>query len=208
MVSWWMVFQGIVVSRVTFLWKVFVEGREKAKRGTGYVIVANHQSMLDIVVMNLLKLNLRWVSKIEVFKIPLLGWTMLMANYIKIERGSKQSAIKMLDHASDILKDDISVVLFPEGTRSRDGSIGKFKAGAFQLAIRNDKPILPVILDGTGDVLPKNGWRFTGGHKIRVRVLDPVHPGSFGTGNPDELAQKFHALMSGELEKMRKETLS
>jgi 1-acyl-sn-glycerol-3-phosphate acyltransferase len=94
-------------------------------------------------------------------------------------------------------------MLFPEGTRSPDGDIGPFKLGAFQLAIMTDKSILPVIVDGTGGILPKKGLMFSAGHVIRVKVLDPVHPGSFGTADPEELMTKFRSMMINELNMMR-----
>jgi 1-acyl-sn-glycerol-3-phosphate acyltransferase len=94
-------------------------------------------------------------------------------------------------------------MIFPEGTRSADSEISFFKRGAFQLAISADKPILPVLFDGTGGVLPKHGRIFRGFHNISIRVLDPVEPSSFGTSNCDELAMKFQVMMTEELKKLR-----
>jgi 1-acyl-sn-glycerol-3-phosphate acyltransferase len=155
--------------------------------------------------MNCLRYRFRWISKIENYKIPVLGWYMKMAKYIVVDRGNKESKAEMMERSAESLRKGISIMMFPEGTRSKDKEIGVFKNGAFQLALMTDKPILPVIVDGTGDVLPKHGVIFTSGHVLRMRVLDPVYPGSFGTGNPEELASKFRTLIINELNKMQKE---
>lgn len=97
-------------------------------------------------------------------------------------------------------------MLFPEGTRSADKEIGFFKWGAFQLAIQADVPILPVLIDGTGGILPKHGLIFSSGYHIRLRVLDPVPPASFGTDNPEYLAKKFSSLFASELKKLKSES--
>jgi 1-acyl-sn-glycerol-3-phosphate acyltransferase len=201
----WMVIQGVVLTKMSPFWKVTVEGREKIDSKQPYVIVPNHQSMLDIVFFNLLYHRLRWVSKIEVFKVPVLGWEMKMVKYIPLERGNKQSVVKMMEYCVTSLRDGISVVIFPEGTRSLTGAIGKFKTGAFQLAVKTDKPILPVLIDGTGDILPKHGFIFRNRRTVRIRVLDPVFPAQFGTGDPEELASMIQSVMVKAMEEMRNE---
>lgn len=200
----WMIFQGIVLTYMNPVWKVKVEGREKVDHKQTYVIISNHQSILDIVIFNTLHKTLRWVSKAEVFKVPLLGWEMKMVKYISIERGNKHSVARMMEECTASLKEGVSVVLFPEGTRSLTGEIGRFKTGAFQLAMKTGRPILPVILDGTGDVLPKKGIIFQERRAVRVRALDPVFPDSFGTENAEELAEKLRTMMSDALENVRK----
>jgi 1-acyl-sn-glycerol-3-phosphate acyltransferase len=94
-------------------------------------------------------------------------------------------------------------MIFPEGTRSTDNNIGFFKRGAFQLALSANTPILPVLIDGTGGVLPKHGLIFGGFHKITIKVLDPVPPESFGTKDCDELAAKFQIMMSEAMKDLR-----
>jgi 1-acyl-sn-glycerol-3-phosphate acyltransferase len=125
----WMVIQGIVLTRMSPFWKVVVDGREKIDKNQAYVIIPNHQSMLDIVFFNMLRHRLRWVSKIEIFKVPLVGVEMRMVKYIEVERGSKSSVIRMMEKCMESLREGISVVIFPEGTRSLTGAIGKFKSG-------------------------------------------------------------------------------
>jgi 1-acyl-sn-glycerol-3-phosphate acyltransferase len=128
---------------------------------------------------------------------------MRMAKYIAVDRGNKDSKAEMMDKSAQSLRKGISIMMFPEGTRSHDREIAPFKLGAFQLALSTDKSILPVIVDGTGGILPKHGLMFSSGNNLKIKVLDPVHPGSFGTANPEELAIKFRTLMVDELKKMR-----
>jgi len=202
----WMVFQGIVLTKMSPFWKVVTEGREKIDQNQAYIIVPNHQSMLDIVFFNMLHHRLRWVSKKEIFHVPLVGWEMRMVKYIELVRGNKASVIKMMEKCIESLKEGVSIVIFPEGTRSLTGQIGKFKTGAFQLAVRTDKPLLPVLIDGTGEIMPKKGGIiFRNRRIIRIRVLDPIFPGQFGTGNPDELASRVQALMVDAMDELRSE---
>ena len=202
----WMIFQGIVLTKMSPFWKVIAEGREKIDPDQAYIIVPNHQSLLDIVFFNMLRHRLRWVSKTEIFRLPLVGQEMKMVKYIELIRGNKASVIKMMEKCVESLKAGISIVIFPEGTRSLNGEIGKFKTGAFQLAVRTDKPLLPVLIDGTGEIMPKKGGIiFRSRRIVRIRVLDPIFPGQFGTGNPDELATRVQALMVDAMNKLRSE---
>lgn len=94
-------------------------------------------------------------------------------------------------------------MIFPEGTRSHDREIGFFKRGAFQLALEANVPVLPIVIDGTGGILPKHGLVFGSGHYVTIRILDPVEPSSFTSDNPFELAEEFRLLLTSELQKMR-----
>jgi 1-acyl-sn-glycerol-3-phosphate acyltransferase len=200
----WMVIQGIVLTKMSPFWKVIVDGREKIDHKQAYIIIPNHQSLLDIVFFNMLRHRLRWVSKKEIFRVPLVGWEMRMVKYIELIRGNKASVIRMMEECVSSLQEGISVVIFPEGTRSLTGAIGKFKSGAFQLAVRTDKPLLPVLIDGTGEIMPKKGGIiFRNRRVVRIRVLDPIFPGQFGTGDPEQLAARVHALMVTAMEEMR-----
>jgi 1-acyl-sn-glycerol-3-phosphate acyltransferase len=200
-----LIYQAIIISHILPIWKVKVERRNKAVPGTTYVIISNHQSSLDILLINCLRYRFKWISKIENNKVPILSWYLKMADYITVDRGDKESKEKMMEESYSCLKRGISIMLFPEGTRSADSQIGFFKRGAFQLAISTNTPLLPVLIEGTGDVLPKHGHVFRGFHKITIRVLDPVEPSAFGTENYDELAMKFQEMMTIELKELRNE---
>jgi len=203
---WILIYQSVIISALIPIWKVDITGREKAIKGTTYVVIANHQSTLDILLINCLRYRFRWISKIEIMKVPVLGWYLGMAGYITVNRGNDESKAEMLEKSFHSLKEGISVMLFPEGTRSADGEIGFFKRGAFQLALQAGVPILPVIIDGTADILPKHGLIFRSGYRVRIKVLDPVLTASFGTLNPDLLALDLNKLMKSELSLLRSET--
>lgn len=202
----WMVIQGIVLTKMSPFWKVIVDGREKIDHNQAYIIIPNHQSLLDIVFFNMLRHRLRWVSKKEIFRVPLVGWEMRMVKYIELIRGNKASVIRMMEQCVESLKDNISIVIFPEGTRTLTGAIGRFKTGAFQLAVKTDKPLLPVLIDGTGEIMPKKGGIiFRSRRIVRIRVLDPIFPGQFGTGDPEELATRVQAQMVAAMDELRRE---
>ena len=202
-IHWVLMYQSLLLVRIVPIWNIESEGREKATKGTAFVIISNHQSILDILFVNYLRYKFKWVSKIENIKIPVLGWYLRMAGYIIINRGNEESKTEMLEKSYECLKRGISVMIFPEGTRSIDKQIGFFKRGAFQLALKADVPILPILIDGTGDILPKHGLVFGCGHNIRIKVLDPVLPQSFNSSNPDDLALKISSLMTMELQELR-----
>jgi 1-acyl-sn-glycerol-3-phosphate acyltransferase len=144
-IHWWLVIQGCLLTKLIPIWKIIVEGREKAQRKTPYIIISNHQSMLDILILNCLRYRFKWISKIENNKVPVLGWYMKMAKYILVERGNKESKAEMMEKSAQCLRNGISIMMFPEGTRSRDREIAPFKPGAFQLALMTDKSGSPRI---------------------------------------------------------------
>jgi 1-acyl-sn-glycerol-3-phosphate acyltransferase len=188
------------------IWKIRIEGRDKATNNTTYVIISNHQSLLDILMINCLRYKYKWISKVELLNVPVLSWYLKMAEYIIIDRNNEESKVAMLDESLECLKKGTSIMIFPEGTRSRNNEIGFFKRGAFQLALQANVPILPVLIDGTGGILPSHGLIFNSGCKIRIRVLDPVLPESFDTSSPEELARKFSLAMTSELKTLRDNT--
>ncbi len=202
-IHWMLNLQSLFLVWILPIWKVRIEGREKAVKGTPYVIISNHQSILDILLVNCLRYPFRWISKIENIKLPVLGWYLRMADYIIVDRGNSESKEKMLERSFICLKGGTSIMMFPEGTRSASREIGFFRRGAFQLAISAHVPILPIVLDGSGDVLPKHGFIFTTGHKIRIKVLDPVMPESFNTDDPDLLSRNFSNFMTEALNELR-----
>jgi len=201
----WLSFQGRVLIRVSPLWKLHISGSENYVPGETYVMISNHQSLLDIPVVESLKMDYRWVSKVEIFRVPVLGWSMHLAGYISLKRGYKESVIKMMEKSEKVLRKGESLFIFPEGTRSPDCEIKKFKTGAFRLALETNTPILPVIIDGTGAVLPKKGFVFSSRHNLKMKILKPVYPSEFVSDNPDELASSFQAIMHKALDDLRQE---
>jgi len=181
------------------LWPVSISGREKIDRGETYVMVANHLSLLDILVLFRLFRHYKWVSKIENFRIPFIGWNMRLNRYIELRRGDRDSVVQMMADCERTLRAGSSILMFPEGTRSRDGALQAFKPGAFELALRTQKPILPIVIEGTSNALPKRGFVLQGQHPIRVRVLDPIPADSFAQMSAKELAEQTRAHFAEQL---------
>ena len=169
-------------------WSVSIKGKEHIDANETYIIVSNHQSLVDILVAFTLFTHFKWVSKAELFYIPLIGWNMWLNQYIKLRRGDNKSVKTMYKACEKHLKHGSSIYLFPEGTRSQSGEMRKFKEGAFVLAKRLKKPILPIVINGSGTTLPKNSFKFHGETHIEVTVLPPVMPESFGEDSAKELA--------------------
>ena len=180
-------------------WRVRVVGREKIRRDATYVMIANHQSFLDILVMFRLFVHFKWVSKIEMFRIPLIGWNMALNRYVKLRRGDRESVTKMMQACEENLRDGNSILIFPEGTRSADGRLQAFKLGAFTLAQASRVPILPIVIEGTADALPKRGFVLRGRHAIRVRVLDEVPYESFADKPIDVVIDQIRSRFITEL---------
>ncbi len=182
-------------------WSVTVIGREKIRRDETYVMVANHQSLLDILVLFRLFTHFKWVSKIENFKIPFIGWNMRLNDYIELKRGDKGSIMAMLRSCRETLAKGSSIMMFPEGTRSPDGRLRRFKPGAFELAKDSGRPLLPVVVDGTATALPKKGLILQGRHRIKIRVLDAIPYESFADQSVEDLTLRVRELIAGHLER-------
>jgi 1-acyl-sn-glycerol-3-phosphate acyltransferase len=180
-------------------WRVEVVGREKFRADRTYVVVANHQSLLDILVLFRLFRHFRWVSKLENFRIPLVGQVMRMNRYIELERGKADSVRRMLRACEQALAEGNSVMIFPEGTRSETGELRPFKTGAFELARSSGCPILPVAIDGTARALPKRGIVLQGRHAIRVEVLDEIPPDDFKDLTSAQLAARVREQIAAVL---------
>jgi 1-acyl-sn-glycerol-3-phosphate acyltransferase len=183
------------------VWRVRVEDGHKIRRGETYVMVANHQSLLDILVLFRIFTHFKWVSKIENFRVPFVGWNMSLNRYIKLKRGDRASVVRMLHKCEQVLSEGNSIMMFPEGTRSPDGRLRPFKTGAFVLAQSAQRPILPIVIEGTADALPKRGFVLQGRHDIRITVLDEIPYGSFANEPVEALTDRIRDLIAGRLEK-------
>ena len=184
-------------------WTVRIRNRERIRNDAAYVLVSNHQSLLDILVLFRLYRHYKWVSKVEIFRVPFVGWNMTLNRYIAIRRGDRSDARRMMDACGRALRGGNSVMMFPEGTRSVDGQLREFRHGAFTLAYRERVPILPIVLDGTTDALPKHGLVLRNPAHILVQVLKPVDTKAFP--DADALREHVHTLMAETLERIRVE---
>jgi 1-acyl-sn-glycerol-3-phosphate acyltransferase len=183
-------------------WYVSVRNRERLRNDVAYVVVSNHQSLLDILVLFRLYRHFKWVSKEVVFRLPFVGWNMTMNRYIAIRRGDKVDAMRMMTACGDALESGSSILIFPEGTRSLDGELREFRHGAFTLALRHHVPVLPIVLDGTLDALPKHGI-VSPGADIVIQVLDPIDVAGFS--DVDALRAHVRDVMAEALVRLRAE---
>jgi 1-acyl-sn-glycerol-3-phosphate acyltransferase len=175
---------------------VRITGREKIRPDETYVMVANHLSLLDILVLFRLFTHFKWVSKVENFRVPFIGWNMTLNRYIELRRGDRASVVQMMKACRETLAQGSSIMMFPEGTRSPDGRMRAFKPGAFELALDSRRPILPIVLRGTSDALPKRGFVLQGRHPISIEVLDPLPYESFAGETAEALTQRVRALIA------------
>ena len=180
-------------------WPVTIEGREKIRPDTTYVMVANHLSLLDILVLFRLFRHFKWVSKIENFRVPFIGWNMSMNRYIKLRRGDRDSVVQMMEACTRAIGEGSSIMMFPEGTRSATGEMRPFKPGAFELALKTRTRILPIVISGTADALPKRGFLLQGRHPIRIMVLDPIPHQRYAGMSDEELAAQVRELIAAEM---------
>ena len=197
-------FWSTVYLSVVPAWQVTVKGRERIRPGATYVVVSNHQSQLDILVAFRLFFHFKWVSKAAVFKLPFIGWNMVLNRYIKIKRGRKDSIARMMQACEKTLANGSSVFFFPEGTRSKTGIVKPFKHGAFTLAQKMSMPILPIVINGTKNALPKNSLNFHGRHAIRIEVLDEIPVEKYASLPVEETAEMVRGVICGHVAEHQK----
>ena len=186
------------------LWRLTIEGQEHVRPKTHYVIVSNHQSLLDIlVVLVALKTHFKFIAKKELFVIPVLGWHMALAGYIALDRDNKESARATILKAREYLRQKISILFFPEGTRSLDGEIQAFKPGAFKVAVEEGVEILPVVIDNTGDAIPKHSLFLRKLSEFKLRVLKPVKISSVNPQEIEAIRDSVRSSMIKALAEMR-----
>jgi 1-acyl-sn-glycerol-3-phosphate acyltransferase len=184
-------------------WSLRIEGREHLPWRGPAVLVANHQSLGDILVLFGLYRPFKWVSKASNFKLPFLGWNMHLNRYVPLVRGDKESIAKMMGLCDRWLERGVPVLIFPEGTRSPTNDLLPFKDGAFRLALSKGCPLIPIVLAGTGDTLPKHGLVLKSQLHCRVRVLPSVDPRAFP--DVDTLREHVRNLMTTEKARLEAE---
>jgi len=195
------IFWALIFVWANPLWRIDIRGRKNINRKKTYVIISNHQSALDIVILYRLFTHFKWIAKRELFKVPFIGWNLTLNRHVAIDRNSSRSAVQMMQKATAHIKQGSSILIFPEGTRSQDGAIRRFKDGAFIIAKKAEVAILPVVINGTLETLPKNGM--VGGRQIfDIRVLPEIPYESFKDKSPADIAKEMHQLLTDEHKKI------
>jgi len=198
---WW----GKMIVAVIPMWRITMKGQENIEPNKPYVVVANHQSLLDIlVVLAALPIHFKFLAKQELFRIPMFGWHMKLAGYIPLVRSNRESGRAAVGLAEDWLKKGVSVLFFPEGTRSLDGNIKEFKVGAFRIARNLGVDILPVVLDGTGQALPKKSWRLMKKSNFSLQIEKPISAKEL-KGDLDKVREDIRQRMIHRLAGIRSE---
>lgn len=182
-------------------WRFKTQGLHHIRKDQGYVIVSNHSSLADILCLFAMGVQFKWLAKSSLFKIPFLGWSMSFMKYIPLERGQHGSIRKSYEEAKEWLRRGVSVVIFPEGTRSRDGSLGEFKNGAFKLAIESQKPILPIALTGSRNALARGKMVIETKVRARLTALAPVQTTGYRPEDFERLKREVRSMMHKEIEK-------
>jgi 1-acyl-sn-glycerol-3-phosphate acyltransferase len=176
------------------LWRFRYSGMLPKDPRRPYVVVSNHESFTDILLISHLPWEMKWLSKAELFRIPVMGWLMWLAGDIPVKRGFGPSAVEAMARCRKALANRVSVMIFPEGTRSKTAELLPFKDGAFRLAIEAGVPILPLAVSGTSTALRKHDWRF-GKSVAEVRVLEPVETTGLGPADVSALKTRVRSLI-------------
>ena len=178
-----------------------VTGLEHIKSGHNYIVMANHLSGLDIPLIFLtIPLQIRMMAKKELFRIPVFGWALSLGGYIKIHRSDREKAIATMDAAAErIRREQVSVVIFPEGTRSPDGDLQAFKKGGFMFALQTGYSVLPVTIRGTHTLAPKKTLAIKPG-SVDLRIHEAVNSSRYSVETRDELIEAVRNAIQAGLE--------
>ncbi len=187
----------LFVSRI----KVTVNGFANIDPSRSYAYMSNHQSNFDIpILLAYLPVQFRWLAKAELFKIPIFGRAMRGAGYVKIDRFNQESAFESINEAARKMKNGVSVMIFPEGTRSRDGNIRPFKKGGFVMAVDAGVPIVPVILLGTWPIMDKSSLRINTG-EVSLNIETPIATTGYTRDTKDDLIESVRTVICEGFEK-------
>lgn len=187
---------GRPIVRSNPFWKLKIEGTGNIDPKQTYVIVSNHTSMADILCLYCLDVQFKWIAKKSLFRVPFLGWSMSFAKYVPLERGRTGSIRQSYEKTRWWLDKNMSVLIFPEGTRSPDGSLGEFKNGAFKLAIEARRPILPIALRGNEKIIAKGKRTVSAKVEASLTVFPAIATEGLAPGDFQMLKQKVRSLLA------------
>ena len=190
---------------LTPIMKLKIEGWENLDRSKSHVVIMNHQSLIDILLVFRLFYPVKMIGKKILAMIPIVGWDIFLAGHIFVDRSSRKSQFRAIRRMEKILKTGDSLLVFPEGTRTTDGEIQKFRRGGFRAATETGTPVLPVVIDGAFQALPKSTVTVDRKHTVRISIMPPVPVEE--KEDMGELAGRCQQLMTAELARMRSENL-
>ena len=193
---------AVVMATLNPLWKFKISGTMPSDPRRPYLAVSNHESFVDILLISHLPWEMKWLSKAELFRVPILGWLMRLAGDVPVDRGSARSAVEAMVRCREILGQKVSVIIFPEGTRSTTDEMLPFKDGAFRLAIDAGVPILPLAVSGAATALRKHDWRLARS-VAEVRVLEPVETTGLTRADIGALRDRVREMILRERNLMR-----
>ncbi len=181
--------------------RINIKGLQNLRNNTGMIIVSNHQSGFDIYAYTAyLPIQIRWIAKKELFKIPLMGPGMKASRYISINRENPREALKNLKEASLLVKKGASAVIFPEGTRTPDGRLKNFKKGFFRLVKMAKSPVIPITINGTFNIMKKKSWRIHP-QTITIRIGRPISYEEIKNRSEDEILNVLRQTIEDNLDR-------
>lgn len=184
--------------------RVEIEGLQNIDRSRPQLLIANHSGLHDILSLAAhLPIQFRWVAKKSLFRVPFMGWHMRRSGYIPIDRENPRDAARSIVSAAGIIRSGVNAIAFPEGTRSRNGDLGKFHSGAFALALRTGVPLVPVTLEGSWRVIMPKTLQVNPGVIIRIKIDRPVDVTSYQRSEKLRLMGDVFVTMSANLSDLR-----
>jgi len=193
---------GVAAVKLIPAWTFETEGVRIDDPRRPYVAVANHESFADIFLISYLPWDMKWLSKEAIFRIPVMGWMMRMAGDIAVRRSDRRSRVGAMEEIHDRLDKKVTVIILPEGTRSPDGTLQRFKNGAFKIAVERELPILPMAVAGTRNAMAKHSGLFNRARAI-VRVLEPVETRGLTQRDVPELRERVRDQIKAARDELR-----
>ncbi len=196
---------GYVLMVANPFWRTKIYGLKDVDKKATYIITPNHQSLTDICILSATRLRLKWVAKKELTMVPFLGWVMAMAKYVLLNRKDPKSQFKMMRSCEKYLDNGVSIAIFPEGTRSKTGELGKFRDGAALLAKKKNVKILPVCFYGNNTSMPKKGFIWRKINRQYMYFLDPIDPANYD--KTKDLSNAIRDAIQAKTDELKAENL-
>lgn len=188
---------GVTAAKLVPQWNFGVASGTPSRIDGRTVVISNHASQADPFLISSLPWEMKWLGKASLFKVPVVGWSMWLAGDVPVRRGDADSAAEAMRRCQVWLERGMPVMIFPEGTRSKDGTLLPFKDGAFRLALDAQAALLPIAVAGTHTALPKHSWHF-GRSRARVAVGQPIATSGRSLEELKQLArEQIESLLQG-----------